>query len=59
MAKCIQAEMEGFKVCKVLVMVIFLVGIEIWFIAGFVQLPVAQIIGDAPRYIFANDGGCA
>ena len=56
MAECIQAEMEGFKVWKVLVMVgigLILAGFEIWFIAGFVQLPVAQIIDDAPRYIFA------
>ena len=56
MAECIQAEMEGFNVWKVLVMVgisLVLAGLEIWFIAGFVQLPVAQIIDDAPRYIFA------
>ena len=56
MAECIRAEMEGFKVWKVWVMVgisLVLVGIEVWFIAGFVQLPVAQIIDDAPRYIFA------
>ena len=56
MAKWIQAEKEGFKVWKVLVMVgisLVLAGLEIWFIAGFVQLPIAQIIDDAPRYIFA------
>ena len=56
MAECIQAEKEGFKVWKVLVMVgigLVLAGFEIWFIAGFVQLPVAQIIDDAPRYILA------
>ena len=56
MAKCIQSEMEGFKIWKVWVMIfsgIFLVGIEIWFIAGLVQLPIAQVIDDAPRYIFA------
>ena len=48
--------MEEFNVWKVLVMVgisLVLAGFEIWFLAGFVQLPVAQIIDDAPRYIFA------
>lgn len=56
MAKSIQSEMEGFKIWKVWVMIfsgLFLVGVEIWFIAGLVQLPIAQIIDDAPRYIFA------
>ena len=55
MANYVHSEMEGFKIWKVLVMVgigLVLAGLEIWFIAGFVQLPVAQIIDDAPRYIF-------
>ena len=41
MAKCIQSEMEGFKIWKVWVMIfcgLFLVGVEIWFMAGLVQL---------------------
>ena len=56
MANYVHSEMEGFKIWKVWVMVgisLVLFGIEVWFIAGFVQLPVAQIIDDAPRYIFA------
>ena len=56
MANYVHSEMDGFKIWKVWVMVgigLVLAGLEIWFIAGFVQLPVAQIIEDAPRYIFA------
>lgn len=56
MANYVHSEMDGFKIWKVWVMVgigLVLAGFEIWFIAGFVQLPVAQIIDDLPRYISA------
>ena len=56
MANYVHSEMDGFKIWKVWVMVgigLVLAGFEIWFIAGFVQLPVAQIIDDLPRYVSA------
>ena len=56
MANYVHSEMDGFKIWKVWVMIgigLVLAGFEIWFMAGFVQLPVAQIIDDLPRYISA------
>lgn len=48
-------EKGNFRVWKVWLIIVFGVfacGFEIWFIAGLVNLPIAEIIDDAPVYIY-------
>lgn len=51
-----ELERNNFKVWKVLLITtigIAFCGVEIWLIAGLVTLPIAEVIEDAPTYIYA------
>ena len=44
---------QVWKVCAITIIGIALCGVEIWLLAGLVTLPIAEVIEDAPTYIYA------